>query len=84
MDLSCTLAVPRRNIGDFDVSGAGIERDWVARTACWASAERVKRDELHLMQHCSEWRNWRSGRSEQQAVEGDPRLDLALTCTLSR
>lgn len=28
-------------VGDFDASGADIERDWVARTACWASAERV-------------------------------------------
>ncbi|MFK0142713.1 hypothetical protein [Streptomyces murinus] len=28
-------------VGDFDASGANIERDWVARTACWASAERV-------------------------------------------
>ncbi|WP_406414782.1 hypothetical protein OG923_34575 (plasmid) [Streptomyces halstedii] len=28
-------------VGDFDASGAVIECDWVARTACWASAERV-------------------------------------------
>ncbi|MBQ0891119.1 hypothetical protein KBZ94_40465 [Streptomyces sp. RM72] len=28
-------------VGDFDASGADIERDWVARTACWASVERV-------------------------------------------
>ncbi|MFJ4700468.1 hypothetical protein ACIP5N_22185 [Streptomyces sp. NPDC088768] len=28
-------------VGDFDASGADIERDWVARTACWASVKRV-------------------------------------------
>lgn len=28
-------------VGDFDASGADIERDWVARTACWNSVERV-------------------------------------------
>ncbi|MET8608899.1 hypothetical protein ABZV92_35745, partial [Streptomyces rubiginosohelvolus] len=28
-------------VGDFDASGADLERDWVARTACWASVERV-------------------------------------------
>ncbi|MEU2455722.1 hypothetical protein ABZ605_37255 [Streptomyces sp. NPDC012765] len=28
-------------VGDFDASGADIERDWVARTACWSHAERV-------------------------------------------
>lgn len=28
-------------VGDFDASGADIERDWVARTACWSHVERV-------------------------------------------
>ncbi|MFE9121316.1 hypothetical protein [Streptomyces sp. NPDC007172] len=28
-------------VGDFDASGHEIERDWIARTACWAQAERV-------------------------------------------
>ncbi|MFD0271077.1 hypothetical protein ACFVGY_31595 [Streptomyces sp. NPDC127106] len=28
-------------VGDFDASGADIERDWVARTACWTRVERV-------------------------------------------
>lgn len=28
-------------IGDFDASGADIERDWVARTDCWSHVERV-------------------------------------------
>ncbi|MFD5565857.1 hypothetical protein [Kitasatospora griseola] len=28
-------------VGDFDASGADIERDWIARTACWASVQRV-------------------------------------------
>ncbi|MGW3390484.1 hypothetical protein [Streptomyces cinereoruber] len=28
-------------VGDFDASGADIERDWVARTACWSRVERV-------------------------------------------
>ena len=28
-------------VGDFDASGSDIERDWVARTDCWASVERV-------------------------------------------
>ncbi|MFF0537110.1 hypothetical protein ACWDF1_11415 [Streptomyces coelicoflavus] len=41
MDLNRTLAAPRRNVGDFDASGADIERDWVARTNCWSYVERV-------------------------------------------
>ncbi|MFI1583662.1 hypothetical protein [Embleya sp. NPDC020630] len=28
-------------VGDFDCSGEDIERDWVARTGCWALVERV-------------------------------------------
>ncbi|MEV7011680.1 hypothetical protein [Streptosporangium sp. NPDC051022] len=28
-------------VGDFDASGEDIERDWIARTGCWAHAERV-------------------------------------------
>ncbi|MFD9688449.1 hypothetical protein ACFWXO_22150 [Kitasatospora sp. NPDC059088] len=28
-------------VGDFDCSGEDIERDFLARTACWASVERV-------------------------------------------
>ncbi|MBQ0855663.1 hypothetical protein J8N05_46755 (plasmid) [Streptomyces sp. BH-SS-21] len=28
-------------VGDFDASGADIERDWVARTACWKRVERI-------------------------------------------
>ncbi|MFE2470262.1 hypothetical protein [Streptomyces mirabilis] len=28
-------------IGDFDCSGADIERDWVKRTGCWDQVERV-------------------------------------------
>ncbi|MFF8994496.1 hypothetical protein ACF09H_32145 [Streptomyces sp. NPDC014983] len=28
-------------VGDFDASGADIERDWVARTNCWSHVERV-------------------------------------------
>lgn len=27
--------------GDFDCSGADIERDWVARTSCWSKVERI-------------------------------------------
>ncbi|WP_199836892.1 hypothetical protein [Streptomyces sp. CB01373] len=41
MDSNRTLAVPRRNCGDFDCSGEDIERDWVARTGCWSHTERV-------------------------------------------
>ena len=41
MNWNCTLAVPRRNAGDFDCSGEDIERDWVARTGCWSRTERV-------------------------------------------
>ncbi|MFI0263941.1 hypothetical protein ACH4OW_33555 [Streptomyces sp. NPDC017056] len=44
--LSCgnsirTLGSPRRNLGDCDASGEDIERDFVARTGCWTTAERV-------------------------------------------
>ncbi|MEV8530192.1 hypothetical protein AB0451_40040 [Streptomyces sp. NPDC052000] len=39
--MSRTLAAPWRNIGDFDCSGEDIERDWAARTGCWARVERV-------------------------------------------
>jgi hypothetical protein len=39
--LNRTPAVPRRNVGDFDCSGEGIEADFVARTGCWAHVERV-------------------------------------------
>ncbi|MER0484606.1 hypothetical protein ABR737_40845 [Streptomyces sp. Edi2] len=28
-------------VGDFDASGADIERDWLARTSCWSHVERV-------------------------------------------
>ncbi|MEV6133074.1 hypothetical protein AB0M05_40850 [Streptomyces violaceusniger] len=28
-------------VGDFDASGADIERDWVTRTNCWSHVERV-------------------------------------------
>lgn len=28
-------------VGDFDCSGADIERDWVARTSCWSKVERI-------------------------------------------
>lgn len=28
-------------VGDFDCSGEDVERDWVARTGCWARVERV-------------------------------------------
>ncbi|UUA11581.1 MULTISPECIES: hypothetical protein [Streptomyces] len=28
-------------VGDFDASGADIERDWVARTDCWTHVERI-------------------------------------------
>jgi len=28
-------------VGDFDASGADIERDWVARTDCWNHVDRV-------------------------------------------
>ncbi|MGW2865629.1 hypothetical protein [Streptomyces sp. NPDC001205] len=28
-------------VGDFDASGRDIERDWLARTDCWAHVERV-------------------------------------------
>ncbi|MEU0670919.1 hypothetical protein ABZ508_34445 [Streptomyces lavendulocolor] len=28
-------------VGDFDASGADIERDWVTRTDCWSHVERV-------------------------------------------
>ncbi|GAA3352213.1 hypothetical protein GCM10017744_000190 [Streptomyces antimycoticus] len=32
----------RRNVGDFDASGAEIERDWVRRTeGCWSEVRRV-------------------------------------------
>ncbi|MFF4717375.1 hypothetical protein ACFY2V_39170 [Streptomyces eurythermus] len=41
MDSNRTLAVPGRNLGDFDCSGEDIERDWVARTGCWSHTERV-------------------------------------------
>ncbi|UUU37522.1 hypothetical protein [Streptomyces sp. NBC_00162] len=41
MDSNRALAAPRRNVGDFDASGADIERDWVTRTACWSHVERV-------------------------------------------
>ncbi len=41
MNSNRTLVAPRRNVGDFDASGADIERDWVARTACWSQVERV-------------------------------------------
>lgn len=41
MNWNCTLAAPRRNVGDFDCSGADIERDWVARTSCWSKVERI-------------------------------------------
>ncbi|MFH8612484.1 hypothetical protein ACH4D5_33880 [Streptomyces sp. NPDC018029] len=27
--------------GDWDGSGEGVERDWVARTGCWSGVERV-------------------------------------------
>ncbi|WP_051838755.1 hypothetical protein [Streptomyces sp. NRRL WC-3742] len=27
--------------GDFDASGEGIEQDWIARTGCWDTVERV-------------------------------------------
>ncbi|MCG0283997.1 hypothetical protein [Streptomyces sp. PSAA01] len=33
--------MPWRNVGDFDASGADIERDWVTRTACWSHVERI-------------------------------------------
>jgi hypothetical protein len=32
---------PQRMVGDFDCSGADIERDWAARTSCWSSVERI-------------------------------------------
>ncbi|MFE7779384.1 hypothetical protein ACFU5O_37100 [Streptomyces sp. NPDC057445] len=41
MNLNRTLAAPRRICGDFDCSGADIERDWVARTSCWSKVERI-------------------------------------------
>ncbi|WP_406336779.1 hypothetical protein [Streptomyces sp. NBC_00203] len=41
VEVNRTLAAPRRDIGDFDCSGAGIGRDWVKRTGCWDQAERV-------------------------------------------
>ncbi|MCX4902308.1 hypothetical protein OHU11_41445 (plasmid) [Streptomyces sp. NBC_00257] len=41
MNSNRTRAAPRRNLGDFDASGADIERDWVARTDCWSHVERV-------------------------------------------
>ncbi|WP_404962698.1 hypothetical protein [Streptomyces sp. 147326] len=28
-------------VGDFDCSGEDVERDWVARTACWSQTRRV-------------------------------------------
>ncbi|MFE6539806.1 hypothetical protein, partial [Bacillus cereus] len=28
-------------VGDWDASGEDVERDWVARTGCWARVERV-------------------------------------------
>lgn len=41
VDSNRTLAAPRRNAGDFDCSGDDIQRDWVARTHCWSTVERV-------------------------------------------
>ncbi len=38
---SRTLAKPRRIVGDCDASGEDIERDFVARTGCWSTGERV-------------------------------------------
>ncbi|MFE5178583.1 hypothetical protein [Streptomyces sp. NPDC056634] len=28
-------------VGDFDCSGEDVERDWMARTACWSRTQRV-------------------------------------------
>ncbi|MFE3902091.1 hypothetical protein ACFXPY_17620 [Streptomyces sp. NPDC059153] len=28
-------------VGDFDCSGEGVERDWVARIGCWSRTQRV-------------------------------------------
>ncbi|MFE2935605.1 hypothetical protein [Streptomyces sp. NPDC059221] len=41
MNSNRTRAAPRRNVGDFDTSGADIERDWVTRTDCRSHVERV-------------------------------------------
>ncbi|MDT9681052.1 hypothetical protein RND61_03010 [Streptomyces sp. TRM76323] len=38
-------------VEDFDASGADIERDWVARTACWASVERVLLTHEQVREH---------------------------------
>jgi hypothetical protein len=32
---------PALYVGDFNCSGTDIERDWVARTRCWSSVERI-------------------------------------------
>ncbi|MFJ9590571.1 hypothetical protein [Streptomyces acidicola] len=73
VDSNRTLAAPRRNLGDFDCSGEDIERDWVARTGCWSHTERVKQEELHLMQHSArhpEGRfSWSVSRTPKGAVE---------------
>lgn len=41
MNTNRTLAKPRRIAGDFDCSGEDVERDFVARTACWSRTQRV-------------------------------------------
>lgn len=38
-------------LGDFDASGADIERDWVARTACWTRVERVLLTHDQVLEH---------------------------------
>lgn len=46
---------PRRAVllyvGDFDASGADIERDWVARTDCWSHVERVLLTHEQVREH---------------------------------
>ncbi|MER6523060.1 hypothetical protein ACFWHQ_39465 [Streptomyces sp. NPDC060334] len=41
MNSNRTLPAPQRTVGDFDCSGEDLERDFVARTACWSHTERV-------------------------------------------
>lgn len=59
---------PRPNqllyLGDFDASGSDIERDWVERTGCWASVERILLTHDQVREH---------GLVPAEGKAGDPR-----------
>ncbi|MEN2416489.1 hypothetical protein AABB02_00040 [Streptomyces rimosus] len=56
--------MPRRNCGDCDASGEDIERDFVARTGCWSTVERVALNYGQLLAY---------GLPPAEGKRGDPR-----------